>query len=169
MRGHRKRPCLKRIQLYLTYPQRVSESTSVCSYASIRQYDTQYLVWQGPLRTLLTYEIQKKYLNTKYRSRSCQDGLKLRNTVSSHNTTTCTILVVSTHFFLQNNTTLLKIWVFRTRRFIHMQSWSCLQNINFKFGALRCEKWKGFSYRNFLFNSLSTNWKACITTIYQKV
>ena len=38
------------------------------------------------------------------------------------------------------------IHVFRTKRLIHTPSLSWLQNLNFKFGALRREKRRGFAF-----------------------
>ena len=49
-------------------------------------------------------------------------------------------------YFLQYETPLFKIHVFRTRRLIHTQSLSWLQNLNFKFGDLRREKRRGLAF-----------------------
>ena len=76
-------------------------------------------------------------LNVKYRSWSCQDGQKLQSNASSHYPTT---IFAQCIYFLQNETPLFKIHVFRARRLIHTPSLSWLQSLNFKFGSLRREK-----------------------------
>ena len=85
-------------------------------------------------------------MNVKYRSWSCQDSQKLQNNASSHYATTIFALCI---YFLQYETPLFRIHVFRTRRLIHTPSLSWLQNLNFEFGALRRKK------RNYL--SLTLN------------
>ena len=69
-------------------------------------------------------------VNVKYRSWSCQDSQKLQNNASSHYPTTIFALCI---YFLQYETPLFRIHVFRTRRHIHTPSSSWLQNSNFKF------------------------------------
>ena len=93
-------------------------------------------------------------LNVKYRSWSCQDGQKLQSNASSHYPTT---IFAQCIYFLQNETPLFKIHVFRARRLIHTPSLSWLQSLNFKFGSLRREKRKalGLLYQNLVFNSVT--------------
>ena len=82
-------------------------------------------------------------VNVKCRSWSCQDSQKLQNNASSHYPTTISALCIH---FLQYETPLFRIHVFRTRRLIHTPSSSWLQNLNFKFGALRREKRRGLAF-----------------------
>ena len=46
-------------------------------------------------------------------------------------------------YFLQYETTLFNIHVFRTKRLIHMPSLTWLQNLNFKFGAFEASREEG--------------------------
>ena len=85
-------------------------------------------------------KFKMKCLNAKYRSWSCQDSQQLQNNASSHYPTTIFALCI---YFLQYETPLFRIHVFRTRRPIHT-SW--LQNLNFKIGALRHEKRRGLAF-----------------------
>ena len=80
-----------------------------------------------------------KYVNVKYRRWSCQDSQKLQNNASSHYPTTIFTLCI---YFLQYETPLFRIHVFKTRRLKHTL-W--LQNLNFKLGALRHEKRRGLA------------------------
>ena len=82
-------------------------------------------------------------VNVKYWSWRCQDSQKLQNNASSHYPTTIFALCI---YFLQYETPLFRIHVFRTRRLIHTPSLSWLQNLNFKFGALRREKRRGLVF-----------------------
>ena len=82
-------------------------------------------------------------VNVKYRSCCCQDSQKLQNNASSHYPTTIFALCI---YFLQYETPHFRIHVFRTRRLIHTPSLSWLQNLNFKFGALRREKRRGLAF-----------------------
>ena len=82
-----------------------------------------------------------KYLNVKYRSWSCQDNQKLQNNASSRYPAT-----IFAHYFLQFETPLFRIHVFRTIRLIHMPTLSWLQNLTFKLGALRREKRRGSAF-----------------------
>ena len=82
-------------------------------------------------------------VNVKYRSWSCQNSQKLQNNASSHYPTTIFALCI---YFSQYETPLFRIHVFRTRRLTHTPSLSWLQNLNFKFGALRREKRRGLAF-----------------------
>ena len=82
-------------------------------------------------------------VNVKYRSWSWQDSEKLQNNASSHYATTIFTLCI---YFLQYETPLFRIHVFRTRRLIHTPSLSWLQNLNFKLGALGREKRRGLAF-----------------------
>ena len=82
-------------------------------------------------------------VNVKYRSWSCQDSQKLQNNASSHYPTTVFAQCI---YFLQYETPFFRIHVFRTRRLIHTPRLSWLQNLNFKFGALRREKRRGLAF-----------------------
>ena len=72
------------------------------------------------------------HVNVKYQSWSRQDSQKLQKNARSP--------CIS---FLQHETPLFRIHVFRTRRLIYTPSLSWLQNLNFKFGALRRGKKRG--------------------------
>ena len=76
-------------------------------------------------------------MTLEYRSWGCQDSQKLQNNASSHYPATIFALCI---YFLQYETPLFRIRVFRTTRLIHTPSLSWLQNLNFKFGALRHER-----------------------------
>ena len=81
-----------------------------------------------------------KYLNVEYPSWSSQNSQKLQNNASSHYPTTIFALCI---YFLQYETPLFRIHVFRTRRPIYT-SW--LQHFNFKLGAVRHEKKRGLAF-----------------------
>ena len=81
-----------------------------------------------------------KYLTVKYQSWSCQNSQKLQNNASSHYQATIFALCI---YFLQYETSLFRIYAFRTRRIIHTL-W--LQNLNFKLEALRQEKRRGLAF-----------------------
>ena len=82
-------------------------------------------------------------VNIKYRGWSCQDSQKLQNNASSHYSTTVFVLCI---YFLQYETPLFGIHLFRTRRLIHTPSLPWLHNLNFKLGALRHKKRSGLAF-----------------------
>ena len=86
-------------------------------------------------------EFKMKYLNVKYRSWSCQDSPNLQNNASSRYPAS-----IFAHYFLQFETPLFRIHIFRTIRLIHRPNLSWLQNLNFKLGALRREKRRGLAF-----------------------
>ena len=76
--------------------------------------------WTSPILRFIDFllvahnaKFKMKYLNVKYRSWSCQDSQKLQNNASSHYQTTIFALCI---YFLQYETPLFRIHVFRTRR-----------------------------------------------------
>ena len=131
------------MNLFLTIWNPISHETPYIS-----KYETPYIsnftlhrfLFVALTQCKIQNEISEFKISKLELSRSSQ---RLQNNASSHYPTT---IFTQWIFFLQYETPLFRAHVFRTRRLIHMQSLSWLQNLNFKLGALRHEKRRGLAF-----------------------
>ena len=89
-------------------------------------------------------KFKMKYVNIKYRSWSCRDSQKV--TKQCYQSFPNHYPFALCNYFCQYETPLFRIHVFRMRRLSHTPNLSWLQNLNFKFGALRHGKRRGLAF-----------------------
>ena len=108
------------------------------------EWTSPFLRFTDSLLVAHSAKFKMKYVKVKYRSWSCRDSQKLQNNASSHYPTTIRLHYVFSSDNMKPHS--FRIHVYRTRRLIHTPSLSWLQNLNFKFGALKHDKRRGLAF-----------------------